>query len=95
MTVRRAASCLLFALAAQGVQPALAAEFRAATEDAVVLFDAPSAQSHKLFTFSTAYTKFVNWPSVIHPSLKLGVLESLPLELNTFSFIFIFSTTKK
>ena len=55
MMVRRAALCLLFALAAQGAQPALAAEFRAATEDAVVLFDAPSAQSQKLFIVSQGY----------------------------------------
>ena len=55
MMMRRAASCLLVALAAQGAQYALAAEFRAATEDAVVLFDAPSAQSQKLFIVSQGY----------------------------------------
>ena len=32
-----------------------AAEFRAATEDAVILYDAPSAQSQKLFVVSQGY----------------------------------------
>ena len=52
---RRAALGLLFVLAAQGVHVAGAAEFRAATEDAVVLYDAPSAQSQKRFIVSQGY----------------------------------------
>ena len=53
--LRHAALGLLFVLAAQGVHDAGAAEFRAATEDAVVLYDAPSAQSQKRFIVSQGY----------------------------------------
>ena len=53
--LRHAALGLLFVLAAQGVHVAGAAEFRAATEDAVVLYDAPSAQSQKRFIVSQGY----------------------------------------
>ena len=53
--LRLAVLGLLFVLAAQGVRVAGAAEFRAATEDAVVLYDAPSAQSQKRFIVSQGY----------------------------------------
>lgn len=46
--------CLLVALAAP-CTITLAAEFRAPSEDAVVLYDAPSAQSQKLFIVSRGY----------------------------------------
>ena len=48
----RAASGLLFACLAPC---ALAADFRAASEDAVVLYDAPSAHAQKLFIVSRGY----------------------------------------
>ena len=47
-------SLLLLALSVQSAQ-SNAAEFRAATEDAVILYDAPSAQSQKLFVVSQGY----------------------------------------
>ncbi len=50
--IARAAVALTIALAAHS---GFAADFRAAAEDAVVLFDAPSAQSKKLFIVSRGY----------------------------------------
>lgn len=43
----------LFAALCPGIAPA--ADFRAATENAVVLYDAPSAQSKKLFIVNQGY----------------------------------------
>ena len=48
----RAAACLLATLWSTAV---FAADFRAASEEAVVLYDAPSAQSRKLFVVSQGY----------------------------------------
>ena len=48
----RAAACLLASLWLTAV---FAADFRAASEEAVVLYDAPSAQSKKLFVLSQGY----------------------------------------
>lgn len=58
--LRRAAWAALLALAAQAftgafVTSAVAAEFRAASEEAVVLYDAPSVQSQKRFIVSQGY----------------------------------------
>ncbi len=56
--LRRAAWALLFALPVQALpllQTAGAAEFRAAAEEAVVLYDAPSVQSQKRFIVSQGY----------------------------------------
>ena len=56
--LRRAIGYVVFALAAQSAvlaNGARAAEFLAATDDAVVLFDAPSAQSQKRFIVSQGY----------------------------------------
>lgn len=55
--LRRAAFVLALVLgvAALGANVARAAEFRAAADDAVVLFDAPSAQSQKRFIVSQGY----------------------------------------
>lgn len=57
--MRRAARYLLVALAAPcwftSATFSVAAEFRAAAEDAVVLYDAPSAQSQKVFIVSQGY----------------------------------------
>lgn len=50
----RAASAL-WVLALFCAQPAAAAEFRSATDEAVVLYDAPSAQANKLFIVSRGY----------------------------------------
>ena len=50
--MRRAACGWLLACLAQC---ALAADFRAASEDAVVLYDAPSVQAQKLFIVSRGY----------------------------------------
>ena len=46
---------LLVAMAMAAAPATFAAEFRAATEEAVVLYDAPSAQSKKLFIVSQGY----------------------------------------
>ena len=51
----RTAVGLFAALWLAGVTNALAADFRAVTEDAAVLYDAPSAQSKKLFVVSQGY----------------------------------------
>jgi SH3-like domain-containing protein len=51
----RAAVWLFAALWPAGVTTALAADFRAVTEEAAVLYDAPSAQSKKLFVVSQGY----------------------------------------
>jgi SH3-like domain-containing protein len=51
----RAALGLLVAMAIVAAPCTFAAEFRAAAEDAVVLYDAPSAQSKKLFIVSQGY----------------------------------------
>ena len=53
--LRRAAFALLLVLGASAALVARAAEFRAAADDAVVLFDAPSAQSQKRFIVSQGY----------------------------------------
>jgi len=53
--MHRAAAVLLTVLAAQSVHVATAADFRSAAEEAVVLYDAPSAQSKKLFIVSQGY----------------------------------------
>jgi SH3-like domain-containing protein len=50
--MRRLAACLFTAFAAAGVA---AAEFRAVTEEAAILYDAPSAQSKRLFVVSRGY----------------------------------------
>lgn len=50
--MKRGAAALFAALAAQSV---LAADFRAATDTAVVLYDAPSAQAKKLYIVSQGY----------------------------------------
>lgn len=50
--LRRAALGLLFVLAVQG---GFAAEFRTVTDEAAVLYDAPSAQSQKRFIVSQGY----------------------------------------
>jgi len=51
--VRRAAAFAV--LLSLGVAAASAADFRAVTEEAAVLYDAPSAQSKKLFVVSRGY----------------------------------------
>lgn len=51
----RAALLASIMLGAAPVTVAFAAEFRSATEDAVVLYDAPSAQGKKLFVVSQGY----------------------------------------
>jgi SH3-like domain-containing protein len=51
----RAAVWLFAALWPAGAATALAADFRAVTEEAAVLYDAPSAQSKKLFVVSQGY----------------------------------------
>ena len=48
----RTAACLLLALWSRAL---FAADFRAASEEAVVLYDAPSAQSKKMFVVSQGY----------------------------------------
>ena len=56
--LRRAAFALLLVLEASAAlvaNVAMAAEFRVAADDAVVLFDAPSAQSQKRFIVSHGY----------------------------------------
>ncbi len=53
--LRRAALGLWCALAAHGASVATAAEFRAATDEAVVLYDAPSVQSQKRFIVNQGY----------------------------------------
>ncbi len=56
--LRRVALGLWFALAAQGLlvtHAAAATEFRAAADDAVVLYDAPSVQSQKRFIVNQGY----------------------------------------
>lgn len=45
----------LIILAAQGVPIAAAAEFRSVVDEAAVLYDAPSAQSKKLFIVNQGY----------------------------------------
>lgn len=50
--MKRGAAALIAALAAQSI---LAADFRAATDTAVVLYDAPSAQAKKLYIVSQGY----------------------------------------
>jgi SH3-like domain-containing protein len=51
----RTAVGLFAALWLAGVTTVLAADFRAVTEEAAVLYDAPSAQSKKLFVVSQGY----------------------------------------
>lgn len=51
----RIAAWLFAALWPAGATIALAADFRAVTEEAAVLYDAPSAQSKKLFVVSQGY----------------------------------------
>lgn len=53
--LRAAAAVVLAALAAQFASISQAAEFRSAVDEAVVLYDAPSAQSKKLFIISQGY----------------------------------------
>ncbi|HTD91027.1 MAG TPA: SH3 domain-containing protein [Burkholderiales bacterium] len=53
--MRRAVAGLLFALVAQSVHVAVAAEFRTVAEEAAVLYDAPSVQSKKLFIVGQGY----------------------------------------
>ena len=48
----RTAACLIVALWSEAL---CAADFRAASEEAVVLYDAPSAQSKKLYVVSQGY----------------------------------------
>ena len=52
---RRAAYALWFALSVGAVPLAAAAEFRAASDEAVILYDAPSTQSQKRFIVSQGY----------------------------------------
>jgi SH3-like domain-containing protein len=52
---RGAAGILLAVLAAPPAQEAWAADFRAATDAAVVLYDAPSAQAKKMYIVSQGY----------------------------------------
>jgi SH3-like domain-containing protein len=51
----RAAAPLLVALCLVGAASAHAADFRAVSEEAAVLYDAPSAQSKKLFVVGRGY----------------------------------------
>lgn len=53
--LRLAAAVILTALAAHTAKVAHAADFRSAVDEAVVLYDAPSAQSQKLFIVSRGY----------------------------------------
>jgi SH3-like domain-containing protein len=49
------AALAALALASAFIGPVAAAEFRSANDDAVLLYDAPSAQSKKLFIVSRGY----------------------------------------
>ena len=54
--MRRAAwEIVLAALAAFVVQVAVAADFRSAAEEAVIMYDAPSAQAQKIYIVSKGY----------------------------------------
>lgn len=56
MSLRRTvAFAALLALGAAGAASAVAADFRAVTEEAAILYDAPSAQSKRLFVVSRGY----------------------------------------
>ena len=83
-----AAFALVAALAAQSARVARgAAEFRSVAEDAAVLYDAPSAQSKKLFIVNQGYPLEVDrggegWVKVRDASGALSWVEAARFQPN-------------